>query len=183
MSSDNEQLIALADDYQRLYARLGDGADTPEELDALLAEFTIAERDVGAAMEQLARMDLMMRGKIAEAALVVSEAQAGKGLWVRRHEGLRRYLLLLLQRADIENVKTLVGTVYRSSHPHVVVDNLMEVPDELTKIESKPKTREIGEVLKAGGTVPGAHLEYSESVGIRTGETHGASRTADDDGA
>lgn len=167
MPSQNEQLLVLAAEYQRLYEALQDGADTNEELNALFADFKAHERDINIAFEQFVQMDRLIEAKMAEANTLGQRIKDMHNRWGNRRKSLHRYLLLLLQRTELRNVKTVAGTLFRRTAARLVVDDLNAIPDEYTSYKITPKEKEIKEALDAGKEIAGVHLEDQESVGIR----------------
>lgn len=173
----HERVIALLDNYAALMDALEMGVEMAEDqaetvdetarLDAVLAEFQVAEKDLAAAMEQFVLIDRMIEADIVRVKVLLDGLREKHGQAVNRKGALRRYLLMLLQRADTQRIQTAVGTVHLIHPRHVVITDMAQLPEAYTRVEISPMTREIAAALKDGRDVPGAALEETIGVGIR----------------
>lgn len=167
MANRHTELIELLDEYAALREALENGSDSDEELDATFAAFQVSASGVAAAMDQLVRIDRLLDGEIAEVKAVLDGLRLKQGQVVGRKAALRRYLLVLLQRADLQNVKTPLGTVHQTRSHSVEILDLAAIPDAFVKVELTAQKKEIGAALKAGHEVPGARLVETLSAGVR----------------
>jgi hypothetical protein len=92
----------------------------------------------------------------------------------RQSEALREYLKDQMLKAGIQKIEAVAGAppfrlAIRKNPPRVVIDNEgaieWEYKRSVTKVEIDKQM--IKDALKAGRSVPGAHLEQSERVEIR----------------
>lgn len=164
-----DRALDLADDYAALADRLGDGADTDEELDAIFAEFQAAEHALEAGFEELRKLDLEFESRAEQLKVLVKELSGRRSQWERRQAAVRRYMLLLLQRGERQNVRTTFGTIYRTQSKHVVIPDPAAIPDDerWMRVTVAPDMKAVGAALRAGEKLEWARLEKTETVGVR----------------
>lgn len=171
-----DRLILLADNYAALLDALESGVDATEDgepvdenvrLDTILAEFRDTGAELETAFDQLVKIDRLLDGQVAEVKAVLGGLREKHSQVVNRKAALRRYLLALLQRADIQKIKTPLGTVYQTRSQSVEVVDMEVLPEEFTKVDISPIKTALAVALKAGREVAGARLVETISVGIR----------------
>ena len=92
----------------------------------------------------------------------------------RQADALREYLHDQMVRADIRKIEAVEGAppfrlAIRKNPPKVVVDNEDALPWEFKRIVEKTEIDRalIRDAIKAGVSVPGAHIEQTERVEIK----------------
>lgn len=112
-----------------------------------------------------------------QAEIVNKEIDRLQSYWeqiLRQEKALKGYLHDMMVKAGITKIEAVEGAppfrlAIRKNPPRVVIDNEGEIPwemkREVTRVEID-KTA-IKDAIKAGVSVPGAHIEQSERVEIR----------------
>lgn len=163
-------LYKLVDQYQHL--RVLEDPEVPEEvvrdtLEGLTGEITIKATNVA---RFIANQDAF-----ADAVEEAAKAMAERARRLRRRaDGIRQYLLVQMQIAEIERIEAPEFTLaIRKNPPAVVVDSLEDLPSEYLAPpppppEPKADKKAIAAAIKAGAIVPGAHLEQSVRLEIKS---------------
>lgn len=90
----------------------------------------------------------------------IQRLQGRRRMFANRVGRLKGYLLYALGRLNEPRVETGMFTVRVQRGQEVaVIDDLELIPAELVEVAVEPRKAEIKAQLKAGSTVPGAHLE------------------------
>lgn len=166
----NAPLYQLVDQYRHL--QVLEDPELPEEavrdtLEGLEGEITVKAANVA---RFIANQESFAEA-VEEAAKAMSER--AKRLQ-RRAENIRQYLLVQMQAAGLERIECPEFTVaVRKNPPSVVVDSVGELPSEYfapppPPPEPRPDKKAIAAALKAGAAVPGARLEQSVRLDIRS---------------
>jgi len=162
-------LYQLVDQYRHL--QVLEDPELPDEavrdtLEGLEGEITVKATNVA---RFIANQEAFAEA-VEEAAKAMSER--AKRL-KRRADHIREYLLVQMQVAGIERIESPEFTVaVRKNPPAVVVDSVGELPSEYfapppPPPEPRPDKKAIAAAIKAGTTVPGAHLEQSVRLEIK----------------
>ena len=157
--------------YQSELERLADSGDVPAEQIADTLE--ALEGDI---KEKAVQVAAFTRNLDAAASAI---REAGRAMLARaerierRADGIRNYLLFQCQVAGITKIEApwFVLSV-RKNPPSVVIDDEAQIPAEFIAPPPpapppRPDKAAIGKALKAGGSVPGAHLMQTERLEIR----------------
>ena len=163
----SEPLLPLADEYRTAYDLLCDGGEPDEDLDARFAAFSAAHERLGEAVEQMIRMDKMLRGDVDSAAAAIRDLQEAKSHRANARERLRRYLLMAVQIAG-GTVKTAMGTASaKLGPPRVVIDTPDELPDAYYRMTVELDLSKLKAALDQGIVIAGVHLEQITTLAIR----------------
>lgn len=75
----------------------------------------------------------------------------------------------VLQSCGIERIEGVQTTISFRASEQTVIDDESEIPDEYiaTKITTSPDKTKIKNAIKAGMSVPGAHIESKRNIQIR----------------
>jgi len=161
-------LHLIASDYRADLAKLAE-LDLPEEVIADTLESLGGELQTKAA-----NVALFARGLEADAAAVKQWAKdasdRAKALEARA-ERLKDYLANCLESCGVERVEHPGITLSWRKSSAVVIDGQDLIPDEFMRRkpapEPEPDKPAIAAAIKAGKTVPGAHVEQRKSLQIR----------------
>lgn len=83
----------------------------------------------------------------------------------QRQIALRRYIMQILEAANLKKVERAAATVSISAgRPRVVIVDESQIPDAYWRIKREPDKEAIGTTLKALRDVPGATLSNPEPV-------------------
>ena len=84
-------------------------------------------------------------------------------------ERLKAYYLASMREHGLTKVKGEVFSLSRRSCASVAIDNMAAIPAEYkaTEVIESPDKRRIADALKAGEEIPGAHLEWNDSLQVR----------------
>lgn len=156
-------LYAVAEEFARELAKL-EALDLDEQtfndtMEGLRFPLEIKASNVGAYLLNLeARASMAM--DVAER--IEERAKAEQ----RRADRLREYLHAQLEKAGVTEIKALDNTFairVRKNPPSVVIDSEIELPAQYVEVrtDTKVNKKAVGDALKAGTAVPGAHLEQS----------------------
>lgn len=157
-------LWELSDQYHEMADRiLLAGCLTPE----MEAEFDL----IGAALaDKMLRCSEFRRTLLHNAAFNKEEAddRARRAkAWANGAEGMKRYMLRQLVRAEIRSLRSTDGSrlwTVRKTPGRVVVDDLSAIPDNMLKhFDPEPDLAAIRAALKAGVPIA-AHLEVEDSL-------------------
>lgn len=162
-------LYKLTDEYVAVAERLSD-------LD--LDEQTIADTLEGLSgeLETKATNVAMFVRNLESSALAIKEAEATMALRRKAIEAragrVREYLKINMTRAGISKIECpLFKIALRDNPPSVVVADENAIPPEFMRVPDPPAPapdkRAIGDALKAGTDVPGAHLERTQRIEIK----------------
>lgn len=166
--TEKRTLLDLAENYADFMERLGDGADTDEELDALIAEFDeSAKEPFEDKCDAYARIDKMLAADIGKLEALIEPLEKRVASIERSRKGLRRRLLLAFGLLGLQKVKTLVATIYTMHTQSVVIDDEARIPDAFFRVVREPMKRDIATAIKDGVEVPGAHVEEGKALVIR----------------
>lgn len=141
---------------------LGFDPETGEILDESALEQLQMDRD-----EKIENICLYIKDLVAESKALADEAKAlteRKERSAKKAESLKNYLQAMLDGQKWKSSKAIVS--YRKTQS-VVVDDMDALKPEFLRIKKEPDKTAIKEVLKAGATVAGAHLEDRQSMSIK----------------
>lgn len=118
-------------------------------------------------------LELLDRLIEAEADAVVSETscaalierlQKRRERFVNRRITIRKYMMQIMEAANLKKVERPAATVsIASGRPKVVIVDESQIPDAYWRIKREPDKEAIGTTLKALRDVPGATLSNPES--------------------
>ena len=163
----NLSLYAIADEYMQAVYTLSD-LDLPDEVIADTLE------SLQYPLEQKATNVAMFARNLEATAEAIREAE---GEMAKRRKALesraasiRAYLLQNMQQVGISKIECpMFKLAVRENPPSVVIDG--EVPAEFMRQPEPPPPvadkKAIGEALKAGREIPGAHLSRGQRLEIK----------------
>lgn len=163
----NLSLYAIADEYMQAVSTLSD-LDLPDEVIADTLE------SLQYPLEQKATNVAMFARNLEATAEAIREAE---GEMAKRRKALesraasiRSYLLQNMVRAGVTKIECpMFKLAVRDNPPSVVIDG--DVPAEFMRQPEPPPPvadkKAIGEALKAGREVPGAHLSRGQRLEIK----------------
>lgn len=163
----NLSLYAIADEYMQAVSTLSD-LDLPDDVIADTLE------SLQYPLEQKATNVAMFARNLEATAEAIREAE---GEMAKRRKALesraasiRSYLLQNMVRAGVTKIECpLFKLAVRDNPPSVVIDG--DVPAEFMRQPDPPPPvadkKAIGEALKAGREVPGAHLQRGQRLEIK----------------
>lgn len=163
----NLSLYAIADEYMQAVSTLSD-LDLPDEVIADTLE------SLQYPLEQKAINVAMFARNLEATAEAIREAE---GEMAKRRKALesraasiRSYLLQNMVRAGVTKIECpLFKLAVRNNPPSVVIDG--DVPAEFMRQPEPPPPapdkKAIGEALKAGREIPGAHLQHGQRLEIK----------------
>ena len=84
-------------------------------------------------------------------------------------ERLKAYYLASMREHGLSKVKGEVFSISRRSCASVAIDNIAAIPAQYkaTEIIENPDKRRIADAIKAGNEIPGARLEWNDSLQVR----------------
>ena len=99
----------------------------------------------------------------------IKRLNARKDGMKRRSETLKNLMLDAMTSTGLKKVQDPLVTVYLRKSTATIVDEMDILPKDLlrVKVETSPDFIAIGKKLKAGETVPGAHLEERQNINIK----------------
>ncbi|ABA56555.1 MULTISPECIES: siphovirus Gp157 family protein [Nitrosococcus] len=161
------RLYAIADDYLEVLEGLAEIDDLPAEvitdtLEGLQGAFEVKARHVAAYIRSLEAE----ASAIKEARKAMEQRERSMMRHVKR---LRGYLETHMERTGITRIKSPeLSLRLQASPPKVVIDNEEQVPARYKEIRTETVLLKssLGETLKDGEYVPGAHLEQSKRLVI-----------------
>lgn len=134
-----------------------------EHLDVDALQELAAER-----REKVENIGLFIKNEESKAKAIGDELkslQARKKSHENRVEALKKYLLKFGGGETVETSRVCVK--FSSGRESTVIDNPEEVPESYRIYTFKPNKTEIKKAIKAGETIPGAHIERKPSVSIK----------------
>jgi hypothetical protein len=157
----------MTKDYEAAFLALVD-ADIPPEalndtLEALEGELTVKAANVAA-------FALNLEAEAEKIKAVEQRIAARRKIYENKAARIRSYLKENMERAGIKKIEALDGSftaTLTAPRASVVVDDESALPLQYTKTTVSADKTAIGDALKAGTDVPGAHLEYN--TGLRLG--------------
>lgn len=159
-------LYHMTAEYQRALAELSD-ADLPEEvvadtLEALEGELLQKGRAVAA-------FALNLSAEIDAIKAVEKRISDRRKALEKRAENLREYLRSNMEKAGISEIKAIDGSFtakLAKGRPSVVIDDESLIPDDSEFVRWKREVSKtaIGDAIKNGQDVPGAHIEVRPSL-------------------
>lgn len=161
-------LYLIAADFRAATAKLAD-LDLPEDvvrdtLDSLSGELEVKAQAVGA----------MVRSIEADAAAIkqwAADAQERAKAVQARADSLREYLRSNLEACGIQKIDGPGIVIGWRKSSAVVIDEPGLIPAEYMRTPEPPPPapdkKAIGEALKAGTAVPGAHVETRQNLQIK----------------
>lgn len=82
--------------------------------------------------------------------------------------GMKEYLLFTMLSINKKKIDTPLFKISVKKNPaSVVIDNLEAIPEDYLIFKMDADKKRISEILKAGETVEGCHLEQKESLSIK----------------
>jgi hypothetical protein len=166
------KLYELTAQYRALEA-LESSDDLPAEvirdtLDGLEGQWQDKATNVGLFIRNLE--------SVADAIDEAAATMQARGTRLRaRAQSLQQYLLLNMQAAGISKVESPYFVLQvKKNPPTVVIDSenlipakFMRTPEPLPPPKPAPDKKAIADAIKAGGEVPGAHVEQYERLEIK----------------
>lgn len=162
-------LYTLAEEYRDAAERMAD-LDLPPEviadtLEGLAGDLTTKATNVAMfvrSMESLADQIKAAEEQMAERRKAIE----------RRADHVRQYLMSNMLRAGIGKIECPYFVIaVRDNPPSVVVDAEPEIPGEYMvqppAPTAQPDKKAIAAAFKAGGSVPGAHMERTQRIDIK----------------
>lgn len=134
---------------------LGETDDPKLILDTIEGETNLAEACV-AVLEETLEDDILIEGLDAK----IKELQVRKGRMEKSIEGRRTIILMAMDRAGLDTIKSPLGTMTaRPTPPKVQITDEAQIPAKFWKTSDPKLDRSaVGDALKAGESVPGASL-------------------------
>lgn len=167
----NVALWQLGDELAKVYEAVMSDADSETgEVDvaALLALDAADE----AFQEKAAKTGKLVRFLLSEADKLKQEEDRAKAIrqkYERRAESIKAYLDSCLKGAGIRKIDRFPADCvisYRKS-VKVLFDDESIIPDSFCRIKREPDKTAIGNAIKAGETVPGAHAEELDNIQLK----------------
>lgn len=82
--------------------------------------------------------------------------------------GMKEYLLFTMLSINKKKIDTPLFKISVKKNPaSVVIDNLEAIPEDYLIFKMDADKKRISEILKAGETIEGCHLEQKESLSIK----------------
>lgn len=95
----------------------------------------------------------------------IEQLQKRRGRFANRRLLLRKYMMQIMEAANLKKVERPAATVsIAAGRPKVVIIDEGGLPDDYLRIKQEPNKERIAEALKAGRTVNGAILSNPEPV-------------------
>lgn len=165
-------LYAITQQYREL-ERLDPSEDLPAEVIRDTLEALGGDLEVKAT--NVARFVLNVEA-MAQAVEDASKAMKERAARMRRRaDSIREYLLVNMQAAGIKKIEAVEFTLaLKKNPPAVVIDDAEQLPPEFMVLpppppppEPRPDKKAIGDAIKGGAQVPGAHIEQHERLEIK----------------
>lgn len=162
----NLSLYSMTAEYEQAFLSLAD-SDIPEDaindtLESLEGELTVKAANVAAFVLNLE-----------SEAEKIKEAEKRIALRRKSYENkaarIRSYLKENMERAGIKKIEAIDKTfsvTLTAPRASVVIDSEAEIPGKFTKTVISADKKAIGDALKNGDEVPGAHLEFNSGLRI-----------------
>lgn len=159
-------LYHITEQYRHALAVLTD-ADLPEE--AINDTLEALEGEVIQKGQAVAAFTLNMAAEIEAVKAVEKRISERRKALERRELRMRDYLRTSMEKCGITEIKAIDGSFtakLAKGRPAVVIDDeaLIEDDSEFVRWKRDLNKTAIGEALKAGKEVPGAHLETKPSL-------------------
>jgi len=164
MTSLYEITTAFAADAQKLAELDLDDQTLADTLEGLQGELQVKAQNTAMVVRNLEALAYAI--KDAEERM----AQRRKAI-ENRAKAIRNYILRCMQAGNVNKIESPHLRISRRNNPpHVVVDAPSQVPAEFWVIPEPPPAeiskKVLGEALRAGKEITGAHLEQSERLAI-----------------
>lgn len=163
----NLSLYHMTHDYEKAFLALID-SDIPEEaindtLEGLEGELTIKASNVAAFV-------LNLEAEAEKIKAVEQRIALRRKAYENKAARIRTYLKENMERAGIKKIEALDGSfsaTLTAPRLSVIVHDENSIPKEFFKVVQSADKTAIGNAIKAGMDVPGAHLEFN--AGLRIG--------------
>jgi len=157
-------LYEIGERYRNLEALLEDET-VPWE--AVREAAAAVEDEFRAKVEAMGRMMLNMAAQIKAYQEEESRLSKRRGALERRLAGMKGYVMQEMERAGLTRVQGTVPVRVQASAPHLVVDNPALLPREcFVPLEPLLDKAAVRARLKAGESLPGAHLEAGKHLRV-----------------
>lgn len=142
-------------DAVKLRQMLGEDADPKLILDTIEGETNLAEA-CAVVLEQTLEDEILLEGLGAK----IVELQTRKGRMEKSIESRRGIILMAMDKAGLQTIKSPLGTMTaRPTPPKAVVTDEAQIPARFFKPQDPKLDRAaLAEALKGGETIPGASL-------------------------
>ena len=145
---------------------------------ALVDDENVSQEDVNTALMEVMD-DIKSKGEnginyLNSLQSTIEEAKANKkrlDAWIKtlesRKKRVEKAYLFALENMNMKSIMTGMGEMKaKKNHPAVIIDDEAQIPAQYTnqKITITPDKTKIKAAIKAGETVPGAHLEQAISL-------------------
>lgn len=159
-------LYYITEQYREALAILTD-ADLPEE--AVADTLEALEGEVIQKSQAVAAFTLNLSAEIEAVKAVEKRISERRKSLERREARMREYLRFNMEKSGISEIKALDGSFtakLAKGRPAVIIDDeaLIEDDSEFVRWKRDLNKTAIGDALKAGLEVPGAHLETKPSL-------------------
>lgn len=158
------KLYEITEQFAEL-ARLSESADEDmavairDTLSAVEAEFEDKAKAVAA-------VALNHSADVEQIDAAIQRLQERKRVINNRHESLKDYLRENMEAAGIKKISHPLFTItLAKGRDSVVIDDKDKLPDDMVRVKTviEPDKTAIAAAIKAGGDVPGAHVEQGKS--------------------
>lgn len=157
-------LYEISERYRNLEALLEDETVPWETVREAAAA---VEDEFKAKVETLGRMMLNMAAQIKAYQEEENRLAKRRGALERRLAGMKAYVMQQMERVGLTQVRGIVPVRVQASAPHLVVDNPDLLPREcFIPLEPLLDKAAVRERLKAGESLPGAHLEAGKHLRV-----------------
>lgn len=163
-------IYQLGEDYLMLADRLADTADEDGAIDmSLLPAISEAKELI---QSKTTSIGCVVKKLLAYKAQIDEEAKRLKAMsdvLGNRVESLKNATSTVLQRVGIERIYGVHAVISFRRSESTVIDDEDELPDEyiVTKVTKTPDKTKIKNAIKAGLTVPGAHVAETQNIQIK----------------
>lgn len=163
-------IYKLGDDYLMLANRLADTTDEDGIVDAGLLPIVSEAKElvqskavsIGCVIKQLSTYKAQIDEEV-KRLTAMSKTLGG------RIDYLTQATSTVLQACGIERIDSVQAVISFRKSEQTIIDDESEIPNEYisTKIETKPNKTKIGDAIRAGIIVPGAHIESKRNIQIK----------------
>ncbi len=166
----NNSLFALAADYDNLYRALIGSVDEDGVVDIDIA--SAVEQAKGTFEEKAVAVATVYRKLGNDVELFKAEIDRLSAIKKRienEQDRVKKYLALACEKTGTESIKGIYASISFRKSEQTVIDNESEIPAEyiITKTTMSPDKTKIKTAIKAGQTVPGAHIAEVRNIQIK----------------
>lgn len=159
------KLYEIAENFRNLQELLEDETIPAEVIEAALNEVqgTFEEK-----AENIVSFIKSLEGEVAAYREEEKRLAANRRTIENKVESMKNYLFSNMQVMGCKNIKTPLFKISVKKNPaSVMIDNLEAIPEDYLVFKMEADKKKLAEVLKAGETVEGCHLEQKESLSIK----------------